>query len=103
MRQGREFTPEDINGKERIAIINETMARFYFGNRSPLDQFLRLDDSVAIRIVGVVADMKVTSLETAPDRRYYLPYRIDSAGGPQALRFQIRDERLPGGDGQARS
>lgn len=95
MRQGREFTPEDINGKERIAIVNETMARFYFGNRSPLDQFLRLDDSVAIRIVGVVADMKVTSLETAPDRRYYLPYRIDSAGGPQALRFQIRTSGDP--------
>jgi len=93
--QGREFTPEDIAGNERVAIVNQTMARFYFGARSPVGDYFRMDDTLAYRIIGVVADLKVTSLEAVPDRRFYLPYRNPEQGGPQALRFQVRTSGDP--------
>ncbi len=93
--QGREFTAEDIAGRERLAMLNQTMARFYFGDRSPVGEYFRMEDTLAYRIVGVVADLKVTSLEAAPERRFYLPYRNPETGGPQGLRFQVRTSGSP--------
>jgi hypothetical protein len=87
---GREFTEADIEGRARVAIINQTMARFYFGDRSPLDQFLRFDDSIAVRIVGVMADVRDHALDGSPLRRYYAPYQTDSTNEAAALRFQVR-------------
>lgn len=93
--QGREFTVEDVAGQERVAMLNQTMARFYFGDRSPVGEYFRMDDTLAYRIVGVVADLKVTSLEAAPERRFYLPYRNPAQGGPDGLRFQVRTSADP--------
>ena len=93
--QGREFTPEDVAGNERVALVNESMARFYYGDRNPVGEYFRMEDTLAFRIVGVVADLKVTSLEAAPERRFYFPYRNPEAGGPQGLRFQVRTSGDP--------
>ena len=39
---GREFTVKDVDGAPRVAIINETMAQYFFGKDSPLGRHYRL-------------------------------------------------------------
>jgi putative ABC transport system permease protein len=66
---GREFTGRDGPASPTVAVINETFARYYFGERSPLGRWLSLGDPgrARIEIVGVVKDMKYQSLrQTVP-------------------------------------
>ena len=70
---GREFDERDTAGSPHVAILNQTMARFYFGNRDPLGKYLQ-DDGTRYTIVGVVRDMKQRELKSVMERRYYLPY-----------------------------
>lgn len=56
---GREFTDRDIEGAPLVAIVNETFARYYFGNENPIGRrfgWRVLDNPGAIEIVGVAKD-----------------------------------------------
>lgn len=76
---GREFTDEDRSGGHDVAIINQTMARRYWPETSPIGQHLRLDDAARpqreVSIVGVVGDVRHISLEGEPTTDVYVPYR----------------------------
>ncbi len=93
--QGREFDARDVAGAERVAIINQSMAEHYFAGRSPLDEFLRFDDSVAVRVVGVLGDVRDHSLEGTPARRFYLPYQQPLYGDPGGLVLEVRTSGDP--------
>ena len=72
---GRSFTPRDRSGSLRVAILNETAARAFFGAESPLGRKVnfpgqRVQDE--FEIVGVVADTRYQDLRT-PDKRNGLP------------------------------
>jgi predicted permease len=69
---GREFDDRDVSGAQTIAIINDTMARFYFGDRNPLGHSIQ-NGNDRYTIVGVVADHKQRDLAGAIERRFYLP------------------------------
>jgi predicted permease len=74
---GRDLGPEDEGVAPRTAIVNESFARFYFNGRSPVGEYARFDDSSVVQIVGVVADVRGRSLDTASspvERRIYVPY-----------------------------
>ncbi|HYB94576.1 MAG TPA: ABC transporter permease [Vicinamibacterales bacterium] len=62
MVAGREFTPRDIGAK--VAIVNETMARRYFGDRSPIGTRIGRD-AADTEIIGVVRDARVNSVREA--------------------------------------
>ena len=68
---GRDFEPADAGGP-RVAIINQAMARHYFGSANPLGrQFTFEGQSRPLQIVGVVGDAKYNDLhETAPPTAY---------------------------------
>jgi predicted permease len=87
---GRDIAERDIPGRQRVALINETMARFYFGDRNPLGTPLVFSDGTQADIVGVVADTRDHSLTQAPARRFYLPAVQRTQGEMTALRFEIR-------------
>ena len=56
---GREFTERDVDGAPLVAIVNESFARYFFGNQNPIGQPLRLpvqNNPGAMEIVGVVKD-----------------------------------------------
>jgi len=66
---GRGFVPEDSVGTKRVAVINETMARTYFGGESPLGRTFTVGDGSPqdgewqnLEIVGVVKDAKYMGL-----------------------------------------
>jgi predicted permease len=87
---GRDITPTDDGQSARIALVNETMARFYFAGGSPLGRSLRINDTLSLQIVGVIADTKDHDLGTPPVRRFYASYLQRSLGEPAALRFELR-------------
>jgi putative ABC transport system permease protein len=76
--RGRGFTSADNESAARVAIINQSAARKFFGDGGPLGKSLKLgrpDQSSEWRtIVGVVADSKQRDLETPADPEIFLPY-----------------------------
>jgi predicted permease len=74
--QGRDFTLRDDASAPAVAIINETMARFYFGDSSAVGKRLSFHGPEAgeIEIVGVAQDIKNKSLREPSPRAIYLPY-----------------------------
>ena len=71
--RGREFTLQD-SGSPLVAIINETMARRFWPNADPLGKRFGLG-SYWLTVVGIVGDVKFTSLTKDPEPEYYEPYR----------------------------
>jgi predicted permease len=66
---GRAFTAEDRRGTAGVAVINQTMARRYWGDQSPIGRRMWLAGDTsqpATVVVGVVADGKYRSLRESP-------------------------------------
>lgn len=73
---GRLFTPRDRADSPRVAILNETAARAFFGAETPLGRNVnfpgqRVEDE--FEIVGVVADTRYKDLRTPDERMAYVP------------------------------
>jgi putative ABC transport system permease protein len=71
--QGREFSVQDA-GSPRIAIINETMARRYWPGADPIGKRFGSSNNW-YTIVGIVSDVKFTSVTKDSDPEFYEPYR----------------------------
>ena len=68
---GRDFNFQD-QGRSRVAIINQSMARYYFADGNPIGRQVTLDgDDKPYEIVGMVADAKYYEIREAPPRTVY--------------------------------
>jgi predicted permease len=79
---GRLFTESDFASGSRPAIINQKFAQTYFANRNPIGGRISTDDkhSQWNTVVGVVANVRHTSLEEEPQAQMYSPnYDFNSA------------------------
>jgi predicted permease len=87
---GRDFDFSD-QGHPRVAIINKTMARYYFGDRSPLGRTISFDeDDQHYEIVGVVGDSKLYDIREPTHRTvYFNMFQEPSAGSQFVLRTNI--------------
>ena len=57
--RGRVFTEHDRPGAPYVIVVNQTLARRYFGGRDPVGQLLRLPEGKqTAEIIGVVGDIK---------------------------------------------
>jgi putative ABC transport system permease protein len=74
---GRDFTDRDASGGPRAAIISETFARKCFPGDDPVGK--RLIDKEPLEIVGVVEDVKVSSVDEQGKGQVYLPTRAFSS------------------------
>ena len=72
---GRDFNEHDNLKSGNVGIINQTMARYFFGNRNPIGKKFGTDSSAPpdIEIIGVVQDAKYVSLKEPPRRHFYVP------------------------------
>jgi predicted permease len=73
---GRTFTARDGAGAPKVAIVNETAARFYFGSADPIGRkvvFATIPGAPVYEIVGVLKDAKHESLRGQPWRFLYVP------------------------------
>ena len=81
LMKGRFFSPSDrVEGEKdpKIVIINETMAKQYFGAKDPIGGRIQTGDpdpsSPWETIVGVVGDVKYSGLDSPPQPAIYVPY-----------------------------
>ncbi len=116
---GRDFGPEDRDGAPRVAVIGEALARELGGPGAALGQRLKLSwgGDPEVEVVGVVGDVHLATLDTAPRATVYMPHDQDANrfmtlmlrahGAPSALvpglraTIQALDPTLPVGRTQA--
>ena len=68
---GRDFQFQD-QAHARVTIINHLMARYYFGDASPVGRRITLDgDEKPYEVVGVVGDAKYLDIRETPARTMY--------------------------------
>jgi putative ABC transport system permease protein len=69
---GRDFAFED-EGRPPVAIVNQAMARHYFGSGNPLGRRFRFEgQDRSYEIIGLVADAKYLNLYETPPRMAYM-------------------------------
>jgi predicted permease len=94
MIAGRSFGSQDTESSQKVAIINQALAKQRFPNMSPLGKrfktFRKSKDW--IQIVGVSADTRYASLRDEPPPQFFLPYvQQEGVGG---MTYAIRT-KLP--------
>ncbi len=78
LRSGRAFTERDKADSSRVALINETLARRYFGGQDPIGRRIRPGNAQPREIVGVVADVRMSGLERTIEPAIYVPFAQDA-------------------------
>jgi putative ABC transport system permease protein len=75
---GREFDDRDIDGSAPVIIVSDSLAKKYWPDQDPLGQRIKLGDkafgSPWMTIVGVVGDVRLRGLDTAPRPTVYTPH-----------------------------
>ena len=95
---GRDVAWEDLAGHRRIAVVNEAMARYFFGAGNAVGRRFNFGSSPKpdqeYEIVGVVADAKYNQVRGVFPRTAYIPYSaMDTA--LHELYFQVRTSGDP--------
>src|SRR6185503_6426476 len=62
----------------QVAIVNEAFSRRYYEGRSLIGQRIRLDETIDLEVVGVVANSKHRTLGEEQRAALYLPVREDA-------------------------
>jgi putative ABC transport system permease protein len=92
---GREITQQDFSSGTHVVVVNETFAKFYFGQRNPLGHKVSFPDSdhpdrPPYEIVGVVRDVHDHSVRAPVRRRVYGALTGATFDDPAFLHFEIR-------------
>ena len=102
LRAGRSLSAADAATAPKVAIVNDTMARRYWPDASPIGKRVRLGGiDEWITVVGVAADVKHWGLEANVNPEIYLPetqyvslgltFVIATGGDPASLAGAIRE------------
>ena len=90
---GREIDWRDIQSRRKVVVVNQSMARHFFRDKSPLGHQVRLGTShqanEVYEIIGVVGDAKYDRLREEPPPTVYFPY-TSSLGTLGRLFFEVR-------------
>jgi putative ABC transport system permease protein len=76
IRSGRDFTYRDTLHSQPVAIINDSFARRYWLDESPIGAHIKIDDNHApreVEIIGVVGDVRHLGLHLDPAPETYVP------------------------------
>ena len=110
--RGRMLSSDDVTGVRKVAVVNETLVKRYFGGEDPIGRQVKLtsletfpEGAVAapiFDIVGVIADAKNSGIQDPPEPEVLIPYTITgafergilvrTAGEPAALLNSVRKE-----------
>jgi putative ABC transport system permease protein len=112
LERGRVFTDADVVNSPVVAVINQAAARTWWPNEDPIGKHLKFNPARRWMIViGVIADARTESLDSAGAPRIYLSLyqgrakdltiflrgRLDPAQIPSQIRRQVQmiDAELP--------
>jgi predicted permease len=90
---GRDFSEEDREGSPKVAIVNEKLAKHFFGTTDPIGKKIGLGKAPDITIVGVIKDAQYVTLRSAIRRHFYLPVRQEKV--LTNLTLQVKAESDP--------
>jgi putative ABC transport system permease protein len=93
LTEGRLFNDSDVAGAPDVMVINQTMARMFWGNQSALGHRVRVFNTTKnewCTIIGVVADVKNAGLDQPTGSELYLPYRQPQGGGNPGMYVVLR-------------
>jgi predicted permease len=100
--RGRDFGRQDSAGADPVAIVNQTMARRFWGDLEPIGRRFRVGspEGQVVQVVGVAGDGKYGTVGERPRPYMYLPMEQDynsgmtlvlqTAGDPSALIPSVR-------------
>jgi predicted permease len=102
IRAGRDFDERDSARVPHVVVVNETFARLHLPGEDPIGKTLITGmGQLPSQIVGVVADVRSTNLNTPPGPDYYLPalqrpetftnILVKSRSAPIAMAAQVRE------------
>jgi predicted permease len=87
---GRDFTNHDSVTTEKVIMINETMARKLWPGRDALGQIAWVGGRDEWRVVGIVANVRHSSLEQDAESEVYIPVKQHSGWGSLDLVVRSR-------------
>jgi predicted permease len=91
---GRDIYWQETLSHEPVVIINETAARYHWPGQSPIGRQARGFDKRPGLVIGVVADVRVSSLESSPGAEIYLPATYDPEGAQLVVRSKLPPDVL---------
>jgi predicted permease len=98
---GRGFTAQDATASQRVAVINQTLARQFFPHEDPVGKRFTSDDidkpnPTWTEIVGVVADTRYSNLkDESPPLHFDLYPQLPEIGGvTYIVRTQMKPEAI---------
>jgi putative ABC transport system permease protein len=85
--RGRDFDEQDGKGAPGVVLINETMAKRYWGDQYPIGQTIEIGKGIgpsfedhSRRIIGIVADTRDDDLSRAPEPTMMIPLAQEPDG-----------------------
>jgi putative ABC transport system permease protein len=90
---GREFTAADTATTQKVAVVNDSFARHFFGSaRNALGHYVGRHDEQAALVVGVVKDSHHNSPRAPVMRTVFrpAPQMGSGAGSPSGFAFYVR-------------
>jgi len=92
LREGRDLTWADSAESEKVVLVNEAAARRLWPGQDPLGRIALVNASEA-RVVGLVADVRATSVEDRSGPQIYLPM---TQARPVGAELVVRTSLPPG-------
>jgi predicted permease len=86
---GREFNDRDTDTSPKVAIVNESFARYFFGEGSALGRRVT-SVNVLYEIVGVVRDAKYQNLRDGIIKTMYIPWMQREGDQPSRYSYLAR-------------
>ena len=101
--EGREFRLSDDMSASRVAVVNQTFAKAYFGGGNPIGRqfYFTSDEKMPIEIVGIVKDSKYADVREEKQRFVFCPYRQEYNPNIGAMTYYVRTSQDPASIGLA--
>jgi predicted permease len=86
--KGRDISWDDIDPKQAVVIVNETVARYLWPNEDPIERIANVGGSDA-RVIGIIADVRETTAEDKSGWQMYIS-AVAPQYGPEDSQLVIR-------------
>ena len=93
LERGRSFQSQDTATSEKVAILNQTMAKRLFGGEDVIGRHLRIGrkQTVDVEIVGVARDGRYNDVTETPQPYLYLPLAQDLQFEPTLIVTTLKE------------
>ena len=96
LRSGRDFNWSDTPESQHVVIINEAAARREWPGQAAVGKLANGIEKNPVRVIGVVADVRESSLEEASSPEVYIPMtqNADAEGATLVVRTSVAPESV---------